>query len=223
MRVRSLLISMLVAPFAILSAQRSSAHGADFSIGVRFGSLGIGGEASKLITGHVGIRASVNYFKTSTTQSQSDIDFAADLKLHAVTALIDLYPGNRGAFHLSGGIITNPITVTAVGQPTGSSYKINGNVYPASTVGTLTGSGKFKSVSPYVGLGFGTPAASHAGLKLVFDLGVAIGKPTILLASTSSNTQVQSDVAAQQLKTQNDVNKYAKVYPVISMGLVARF
>jgi hypothetical protein len=212
----------IAVPCATLSAQ--SSHGADLSIGVRAGTLGIGGEINKLITSHLGIRGSVNYFKASTTQTQSDISFDAHLKLQAITGLIDLYPSHRGSFHLTGGIISNPITIDATGVPNdGSTYTINGHDYSAAQVGTLTGSAKYPKTSGYAGLGWGTPAARHAGLKLVFDIGAAIGKPTILLSATNQDPTLQSDLAAQQVKTQTDVNKYAKVYPVISFGLVARF
>lgn len=222
MRIYQAVLLVVAVPCVSLSAQ--SSHGADLSIGVRAGTLGIGGEINKLITGHLGIRGSVNYFTANTTRTQSDISFDAHLKLQAITGLIDLYPSNRGSFHLTGGIISNPITVTATGVPNdGSTYTINGHDYTAAQVGTLTGSGKYPKTSAYAGLGWGTPASRHAGLKLVFDIGAAIGKPTILLSASNPNATLQSDVAAQQLKTQTDVNKYAKVYPVISLGLVARF
>jgi hypothetical protein len=76
-----------------------------------------------------------------------------------------------------------------------------------------------------VGLGFGTPAASHGALKLVMDIGAALGKPTIGLAATGAagNPQLQADLDAQVAKTRTDVEKYAKVYPVLSLGLVYRF
>lgn len=220
MRARFLAALAAILPCATLHAQQ---HGADLSIGVRAGTLGIGAEINKLLTGHIGVRASINTFSASTTQTQSDVNFDANLKLKAFTGLLDLYPGNRGSFHVTGGIITNPITVDATGVPTGGSYTLDGTTYSAAQVGTLSGHGEFPKTSAYAGLGFGTPAARQFGLKFVFDVGAAIGKPTITLASTSSDPNVQNSVAAQQVKTQNDVDKYAKVYPVVSLGLVARF
>lgn len=219
MRAHFLMVVMAAVPVATVQAQQST----DLSVGVRAGTLGIGAEVNKLITGHFGVRASINTFSASTTQSQSNIDFDAHIKLKAFTGLLDIYPSNRGSFHVTGGVITNPVTVDATGVPTGNgTYTINGTDYTASQVGTLTGHAAYKT-SPYVGLGWGTPAAKHFGLKFVFDLGAAIGKPAVTLSSSNTNAQLQSDLAAQQAKTQTDVDKYAKVYPVISFGLVARF
>jgi hypothetical protein len=220
MRARFLAVVLAIAPVATAHAQQ----GADLSVGIRAGTLGIGAEVNKLITGHFGVRASINTFSASTTQSQSDIDFDAHIKLKAFTGLVDIYPSNRGSFHLTGGVITNPVSIDASGVPTGNgTYDINGTTYTAAQVGTLSGHGDYPKASPYAGLGWGTPAAKHFGLKFVFDLGAAIGKPTITLSSSNSNAQLQSDLAAQQAKTQTDVEKYAKVYPVLSFGLVARF
>ena len=199
----------------------------DIGIAARVSTLGFGLEVNKWITGHLGARVGINYFKLSVTRTESDITYDASLKLHAVTALVDIFPSRRGAFHLTGGIISSPAKVSATGKPTAAgTFKINGNTYNSTDVGTLHGAAGFSSVLPYVGLGWGTAARSGGGpLAFLFDLGVAIGKPTITLTSTgaATNPALASDLKAQQSKTQHDVDKYAKVYPVIAFGLTYRF
>lgn len=220
MRVRIIAILALIAPMASLAGQSSGGSGSDVSIGLRFGTLGIGPEISKLVTSHIGLRAGINFFSESHTFNQSNADIDATLKLKAFTGLVDLYPGARGSFHLTAGVITNPITVTGSGTPTGN-IKINNTSYTPAQVGTMTVTGEWPSASPYVGLGFGTPAASRSALKLVFDIGAAVSKPNLTLSSTgqASNAALQSDFAAQTQTIQNKV----PVYPVISFGLVYRF
>lgn len=214
---------LAVAPGA---AAQGTGHGSDASLGVRFGTLGIGGEVAKLVNSHVAVRAGANFFSHTFNHSESDITYDVSLKLKGVSGLIDLFPSARGSFHLTGGVMTRPADVTGKGQPSGSgTYTINNHEYTTAQVGTLTGTAKWPSASPYVGLGWGTPAAKHGALKFVFDLGAVIGKPTIALTATGagSNAQLQSDLDAQIATTQDDVNKYAKVYPVLSFGLVYRF
>jgi hypothetical protein len=209
-----------------LEAQASSGGHADASIGFRFGTLGLGLEVSKLLMGHVGVRVGANYFKYSTTKTQSDVSYNATMKLQAFSALIDLYPGNRGSFHFTGGLMTDPAKVNATGNPTAAgTFTLNGNSYTTAQVGTLIGEAKYPSTGPYVGIGFGTPAKNGGALKFVFDLGVFIGKATIRLDATgaASNPALAADLQAQETKTQNDLQKYAKVYPVISFGLAYRF
>jgi hypothetical protein len=209
-----------------LSAQSESpgTQGADLSFAVRFGTLGIGGEISKLLTPHVGIRASGNYFSYNKSFDNSNNTYNASLKFEAFTGLIDLFPGSRGAFHFTAGVMTRPISVTGDGTPTSGTFNINNHSYTQAQVGTLTETAQWGSALPYVGLGFGTPAASHPGLGFLFDLGVAIGKPTVSLTATGagSNAQLQNDLNAQIVKQQNDASKIP-VYPVLSLGLAYRF
>jgi len=222
MRVRTMLGLALLVPGAL--AAQSGGHGNDMSIGVRVGTLGIGGEIAKLVVPHIGVRASANFFSYSRNVDNNDISFDAKLKLKAVTGLIDLYPAARGSFHLSGGIMTRPMTITGTGVPKNNNFTINGHDYTAAQVGTLTGTGEWGSALPYVGLGFGSPAAEHAGLGFKFDLGVGIGKPTVKLTATgaTAGSQLQNDLDAQITTAQKDANK-VPVYPVISLGLVYKF
>lgn len=203
-----------------------STHHTDAAVDFRVATTGFGAEAAKQLTGHVAARLGGSFFSVSTTKSQSDISYDASLKLHTFSALLDLSPSRRGSFHVTGGLVTNPLTISATGQPSsGGTFKINGTTYTSSQVGTLTLEGKFRGAAPYLGFGFGTPANTGAGLKPLFDLGAVLGKPSITLTSTgaASNPQLASDLQAQEAKTQHDVRKYLKVYPVMSLGLGYRF
>jgi hypothetical protein len=194
------------------------------SLALRFGTLGIGGEISKLLTSHIGIRASGNYFSYDRSFDNTNVTYNASLKFKAITGLFDLYPGNRGSFHISGGVMTRPITLTGSGVPSNGTFEINNHTYTVSQVGTLTETAQWGTVLPYVGLGFGTPAARNSGFSPLFDLGVAIGKPTVSLTATGAggNAALQSDLNAQIAKQANDANKIP-VYPMLSLGLAYRF
>jgi hypothetical protein len=214
---------------APLYAQLSepSAHHSDVSVAFRVGSTGFGAEVAKLLTGHVAARVGGSFYSLSTTKRQSGISYDASLKLHTFSALIDVYPGRRGSFHGAVGIVTNPLTISGTGQASSGRFTINGTSYRADTVGTLTVGGKFPGASPYLGLGFGTPANTSRALKVLFDLGAVLGKPTVSLSSSSAScgpgTPCGTDLQAQQAMTQHDVRKYLRVYPVVSLGLGYRF
>jgi hypothetical protein len=200
-------------------------HHTDAAIGLRFGTPGIGLEASKLLTSHLGARVGANYFKLTRTQSKSDISYDASLKLQGVTALIDLFPARRGSFHISGGLMTNPLKVTGTGKPSaGGTFTINSNTYTSAEVGTLIAEAKYPSTSPYLGFGIGSPARGHSALGFTFDLGAAIGKPKVVLTATgaASDPSLAADLQAQQDKTQKDLQKL-KVFPVLQLGLAYRF
>ena len=211
------------------SAQRSSGpsdRGAsDVAVAIRIGSLGYGVQVSRLLASHVGVRVGGDFFTlTLDGKEQDNIAYDGRAKWRSLSALVDLYPAPRGSFHLTAGLVTNPVKVTATGRPTGGTFDINDHPYTAAEVGTLTATGKFSSVMPYAGLGVGTAASRHGGLGVVFDLGVAIGKPTVDLTATGAagNAQLQSDLNAQIATTQHDADKLP-VYPVLALGLSYRF
>ena len=217
---------LLAGPLTAVTAQGATGQGgqrsSDVAIGVRAGLLGVGGEVSKLLTSHVGVRVGANFFSyTVKSQKLNDITFDGDAKWQSFTGLLDLYPSPRGSFHLTAGMVTNPVKVTGTGVSTGGTFKINNTSYTAAQVGTLTATGKFKSVMPYLGLGVGTPASKHGGLGFVFDVGAAIGKPVISLSASGAagNAQLQNDLNAQIGSTQDKV----PVYPVLAFGLIYRF
>lgn len=233
MRVATLMLCgttalLLQSAPASLAAQSGSgsAHGADASLAFRFGTLGLGAEVNKLLMSHIGVRVGANYFKFSKTKDQSNVTYDADLKLQALSALVDLYPASRGSFHLTGGLMTDPAKVNGTGKPTTSgTFELNGNTYTTAQVGTLTAEVKYPSVVPYVGIGVGTPAKSGSALAFLFDLGATIGKATVNLNATGagSNPTLAADLQAQENKTEKDVQKYAKIYPVLSFGIAYRF
>jgi hypothetical protein len=128
----------------------------------------------------------------------------------------------RGSFHLTAGIITNPLTIDGVGKPTNGTMIINNVQYTQAQVGTLNATIKYASALPYLGLGWGTPASKDGGFGFLFDIGAAIGKPTVAMSSTGSAPGLAANIAAQQATTQNDANKLP-VWPVISLGFVWRF
>lgn len=218
----SALAAILIAPLSTLSAQGNTS---DVGIGLSAGTMGIGVSLSKLLVSHVGLRVQGNFFNlTLNGHNTSDVTYDAKLKVQSFSGLLDLYPGARGAFRLSVGVVTDPAKVTGTGVATGGDFTLNGHTYTASQVGTLSATGQFPSVLPYVGIGFGTAASKNGGLSLTFDLGIAIGKPSINLTATgaANNAALQSDLNAQAAKTQTDLNKVPG-YPVIAVGLMYRF
>ena len=78
---------------------------------------------------------------------------------------------------------------------------------------------KFKSVSPYLGLGWGH-RPERGGFGFFGDLGVAYGKPTVTLNVSDGLRQAAGDanIAAEQATLQDKANK-AKFFPVLRIGV----
>src|SRR5262249_31270616 len=145
-------------------------------------------------------RAGINFGSVNKSgKQQTDITYDVHLKFKAVDALLDFYPSKRGTMHFTAGLLTNPATITGDGKPSAAgTFTINKNTYTSAQVGTLRATAKFPSASPYVGLGFGTPANRGGRVTFLFDLGVGIGKARLKLTSTGAATDpaLQSDLDA---------------------------
>jgi hypothetical protein len=196
----------------------------DASLGVQAGTLGFGVQAGKLIFSHLGVRAAFNFFNYGMSNSMSDVSYSARLRFQNLPVMLDLFPWSRGSFHFTGGVVFDQNRISGTGQPDQSgNLSINHNDYTQSQVGTLSAAIRYPSTAGYAGIGFGTPARNSL-MEFTVDLGAMISTPHVELnaSGAGSNPQLQSDLQAQQASTQTDVNKYAKIYPVISMGLAVR-
>jgi hypothetical protein len=212
------LAAALVTLSAPLAAQTNA------SVAARFGTLGIGVEGA-VRSGHIGARAGINFFEWTFRYRASSVSFNAKLDFQGKSALLDYYPSKTGKLHLSGGVMTTPVEVTGVGKPNlGGSYIFNGQSYPAATVGVVTADAIWPDMLPYFGLGFGGPGGGDP-VALIFDIGVAIGKPTFSMSASGAegNPQLQQNVEAETAEIQADLDRYAKVYPVLSLGVIVRF
>lgn len=212
-------------PAGAAPAASPGGHSSDMAVGVRLGTTGFGLQVARLFTGRIGARIGGSFYNWSGSSTLKSIDYNATLKLHTFSALLDLFLSRRGSFHVTGGLVTNPMTFTATGQSSSGYFKINGTKYADTTVGVLTAQGQFPSVRPYFGFGFGTPANEGGGFGLLFDFGAIIAKPTVSLTATgaATNAQLASDLAAQSSQTQQKLDKFFRVYPVLALGLAYHF
>ena len=208
------------------TAAASSSHGLDLAITLRASTLGLGGELSKLVGGHIAIRIGANVLNYNRAQTVSGVDYASQLNFENFTGLVDLLPSSQGSFHLTGGIVGSTNAVNATGAPSsGGTINLDGTQYTSAQLGVLTGKLSFPSTGGYAGIGWGSPARRGGRVRLVLDLGAVIGSPTLDLHASqeSSNPQLAASVAAQRDKTQSDISRYAKAWPVVSTGLSVHF
>jgi hypothetical protein len=193
-------------------------------IGMRLGTTGIGGDIGFRLTDSLTARVGFAGLSVKRDFDEEDIRYEGELKWRNISALLDWR--FLGQLRLTGGIVNAKNTVDLVGTPTGGSFTINGQTYPASEIGNLTGDARLgKSASPYLGIGYGD--ISRPGLSFYMDLGVMFqGSPKVNLNVTCGATvqcaQIQSDVAAEERELNEDIKKF-KYYPVFNLGLAYGF
>ncbi|HET9065586.1 MAG TPA: hypothetical protein VFN22_07205 [Gemmatimonadales bacterium] len=172
-------------------------------------------------SGRIGVRGGINTFGWTYRQKLSSISSEIDLKFRGKSAMIDLYPSRGGSFHLTGGVVTAPIRLHATGTPSlNHQFVLNGHAYWETQVGTLIGNAEWPDLSPYAGLGW---SGSMGGprVKAVLDLGVVFGGPTFTLKASNATegSQLAADVKAERDQIQHDLDRYASVFPVLSLGV----
>jgi hypothetical protein len=220
--IRKNLFSVVAVVWTIIASSMSLA---DTSLGLRVGTLGGGVELAHAFTEKLGFRVSANGLNYDTSETRESIDYDAKFKLESAQLLLDWFPFSNN-FRVSAGGMYNGNKFTLDGKPSaGGTYTINGTSYAASEIGALNGKVDFRKSAPYVGLGYGRPIGK--GLQFAADLGVMFqGAPRTTLnarcGATVNCAQIQSDVAAEQAKLDDDLQKF-KYYPVVSIGLAYRF
>jgi hypothetical protein len=197
----------------------------DISGAAHASTLGFGVEGAILLTPHLAARAMYNFFNYSFTLNNSGISYDGKVSYRNAPLLIDYYPGSRGSFHLSGGLVFNQNNVSGPAKPDASgNYTINHNTYSQAQVGTLTIKLDYPSSGWYAGYGFGTPAKGSR-IGVVFDMGAFFSTPAVHLTSSNAapGSPLANDLQAQADSTKHALKTYASIYPVISLGVNVRF
>ncbi|MDH0342056.1 hypothetical protein [Chromobacterium haemolyticum] len=193
-----------------------------FAIGAGVGTTGVDAALTYKLSDNVNLRGIVSGLDYSRDgQYGTQADYNAKFKLFHTGVLGDFYPFSNG-FRLTGGVVYNNTKLSLNGKPAaGSTYTINGTTYNSTDVGNLNGEAKWDKPAIFLGLGYGN-AVSSKGFSVTGDLGVLLtDSPSTTLsaqcgsaiAGTPTCTQLQSDVAADQRKFQDDANKF-KYWPV---------
>ena len=222
------------------SASRGAFSGV--GIGVKAGLLGAGIEAATPLSYHVNIRGGGNFMNYSDTLTSDGISYNAALRFRSAEASVDWFPWAKG-FHVSPGALLyngNQITGNA-SVPGGQTFTLNGTTYTSSTTDPVTGTGgvtmnkaapKLPSAGrpgspqrPPLQRSCGTRRGIHRRSQSCRNLaGTACYtyEGTPYCSNVATNSMIQSSLAAQVLKLNNDA-KDARFFPLLSLGFAYCF
>ncbi len=197
---------------------------ADFGVGVKAGTLGLGLEGRWNPVPMIDFRVGANAYDYDTDGSEAGIDYDTTLELDSyyITGNIN-FP--LSPLRLTGGVFANNNEFAMTSQDTGGQdIELGGVPLPADVVGTLTGRTYFEDVAPYVGIGIDFEVFDKVGLN--FDLGVLWqGEPNVDLTADGTGVGLLPFEAALELERQeleDDLSDY-KAYPVISLAFIYNF
>ena len=215
-------MSRISTGFAVLALLLSGNAFADFGVGFKAGTLGLGVEGRYKPLPNIDVRVGANVYDYDSTDSYAGVDYDATLNLETFYATANLsFP--LSPLRVTAGLFSNGNEVNMTSLDT-ATFDIGGNTYTAAEVGTLTGSTSFGSTSPYVGIGYDFELFGKVGLNL--DLGLLWqGEPEVSLIADgllATDPTFQSSLEAERLAIEDDISDY-KAWPVISLGFVYNF
>lgn len=202
----------------------SGAASADFGVGVKAGTLGVGLEGRWSPIDWLDVRIGANRFDYDDYGSQADINYDATFAFDSYYATGNFrFP--LSPFRVTAGIVSNGNEIQLASADTGgANFDIGGTPFSPADVGTLTSVTSFSSTAPYVGIGYDFELFDKVGLNL--DFGVLWqGEPNVSMQADglAASQQVFIDaLEAERLEIENEVSDY-KAWPVLSIGFVYNF
>ena len=189
---------------------------AQLGIAAKAGTTGVGGELSLGFGTRMVLRGSATAIPLKPTGTFSEVEYQVDPPTPMFTAGLDFYL--IGGMRLFGGVLFGADKLGLDGTYNGS-VQFGDQTYQGT--GTVNALVERSSTAPYFGIGFGQTVGR--GLGVFVDIGGAIlGETTVSLNATGPVTQAP-DYEANRLKEQqniqDNIDKYAKVFPMVSLGL----
>ena len=220
--------SISKATLVALALAFSSAANADFGVGLKAGTLGLGVEGRWSPLPWLDLRMGANQYDYDATGAQAGIDYNATLALDTFF-LTGNFRFPVSPFRVTAGMFSNGNELQMASQDTlGTDFTIGGQTFSAADVGSLQSTTSFDDTAPYLGFGYDFEVFGKVGLNL--DFGVLWqGVPSVSLYATGLETAPAPVQAAllpaletERLELEDEVSDY-KAWPVISLSFVYNF
>jgi hypothetical protein len=212
---------------ALILSISSAAH-ADYGVGVKAGTLGLGIEGRWAPLPWLDLRAGMNQYDFDADGTQSGINYDATLALDNVF-LTGNFRFPLSPFRVTAGVYSNGNELQMLSQDTGGApITIGSSSFDTNEIGSVGAVTSFASTAPYVGFGYDFEIFGKVGLNL--DFGVLWqGSPTVDLYATGYDTASPSTQAAldsafveEKAELEDEMSDY-KAWPVLSLSFVYNF
>lgn len=182
------------------------------------------------ISDRANFRLGGNYLNTRVTITESDVEYKARQEWRNAPLLIDFFPSAGGSFRLTGGVLFNGNKFSVESRPNSFGFlDLNNRTYSSTQVPSVTGTVKFNTVAPYLGVGWGNPVAAGRNWGFLVDLGLTYqGRAKASLSaqcgavSAALCAQVVSDANAEAEALQRDLKDY-RWLPFVQVAVTKRF
>jgi hypothetical protein len=220
--------SITIAALIALAFAYSGAANADFGVGVKAGTLGLGIEGRWSPLPWLDIRAGANQYDYEDSGTQAGIDYDGVLAMDTYF-LTGNFRFPLSPFRVTAGAFSNGNELQLVSQDTGGeNFTIGGIEFSPDDVGSLHSTTSFEDIAPYFGVGYDFELFGKVGLNL--DFGVLWqGEPIVTLDATGLDTAppdvqliLEPALEIERLALEDEISDY-KAWPVVSLSFVYNF
>ena len=237
-----------VSPHTWVQPNYASAPFSHLAFGGGVSSMGIDMQVAVNANRYINVRGAGTFFDYSLSNiSTNGLTASGTFNLATARAAVDFYPFPNHGFRLSPGVLfynqnNASARITAQG---GTSFTLDSYTYYSSEANPVTGSGSvgLNAQNPAFTLttGWGNMIPRRGGhFSFPVEIGAAfIGAPSVNLVLTGGqvcsnpqgtvgcenvvgDSQIQSNLQAQQQKYQNDLNPF-RFFPIFSSGIAYSF
>lgn len=220
MAFRKALALGVLSAVLVADAQAENNVSVDAGVSTLGGSLALSWQALETVN----LRLQGNSFKYEADFDESEIKYAADLKLNSYGLLADWYAFDNSGFRITVGAYHNRNKLAAIGKPkSGNEFELGGIKY---SLDKLDADITFDTFAPYIGIGWSSSAIDEKGFGITADLGALNqGAAEIEYSASGTGTSLpgfDESLAAEARKVEDKLESY-QWYPVVSLTLFYRF
>ncbi len=217
-------ITFIKAALAACALTAFGTASADFGIGLKAGTLGLGVEGRWSMLPWLDVRVGANSFDYDDDGSQAGINYDATFALDTYYATGNFrFP--LSPFRVTAGAFSNGNEFRMASKDTGgANFDIGGSTFSPADVGSLQSVTSFDSTSPYLGVGYDFEILGKVGLN--FDFGVLWqGDPSVTLEAdglTAGSQVFQDALEAERVELEDEMSDF-KAWPVVSVAFIYNF
>jgi hypothetical protein len=210
--------------------------------GANIGTTGLAVEVAAPYGAYWNIRVGVSYLACTRTFHNGGAPFEGNVRLGGARAGIDWFP-TAGGFHISLGVLVPNLTQTSarIALQPGKSITIEGTQYTTDVAHPFRGSAhsEISPIAPLLAVGWGNliPRNYHKRLTFPIEIGAIYeGPPTVHATNagdictsdggcrpSSIDPEFNQNLATALGDVNSSLDRYARLFPIISAGVGYRF
>lgn len=202
----------------------------------KIGTLAAGLDFTFKIHDKFNTRINVNGGKLNADGVTDGVTYKGNLRAQTVGGLIDFHP-TGGGFRISAGLYNNANKIDLVSSGSANKNVKIGDRFYDITNAKLNADVTFKSIAPYLGVGWGNSVKKGSKWNISFDAGILMqGAPEATLKGTGQAKDIatgldinlatdeafQHEIAKEGMSLYKDLSSF-KTYPVVSIGVSYNF